>query len=101
VPDYPKLAQLWWPNIADAIAGVVAPQKALDNLARQQDEVLARLERSGIQGECGPTLNKEEDASLWLERPGAPKPKAPNEKPKGTTVPYDQLIAAWREGRAR
>jgi glycerol transport system substrate-binding protein len=101
VPDYPKLAQLWWPNIADAIAGVVAPQKALDNLARQQDEVLARLERSGIQGECGPTLNKEEDASLWLERPGAPKPKVPNEKPKGTTVPYDQLIAAWREGRAR
>ena len=100
VPDYPKLAQLWWPNIAEALAGVVTPQVAMDNLARQQDDVLGRLERAGVQGDCGPTLGKEEDVQLWFDRPGAPKPKVANEKPKGTTVPYDQLIAAWREGRA-
>jgi glycerol transport system substrate-binding protein len=101
VPDYPKLAQLWWPNVADALAGVVSPQQAMDNLARQQDEVLGRLERSGIQGACGPTLGAEESPQLWFDRPGAPKPKVANEKPKGTTVPYEALIAAWREGRAR
>jgi len=101
IPDYPKLAQLWWPNVADAVNGDVSPQAAMDNLARQQDEVLARLERIGIQGECGPQLNPEEDAEVWLQRPGAPKPALDNEKPPGQTVPYDELISAWREGRAR
>jgi glycerol transport system substrate-binding protein len=34
-------------------------------------------------------------------RPGAPKPRLDDEKPAGETVPYDDLIRAWREGRAR
>jgi glycerol transport system substrate-binding protein len=100
VPDYPKLAQLWWPNVADAVSGAVTPQAAMDALAAQQDRVLERLERAGIQGECGPKLNPEEDPAVWLSRPGAPKPKLENEKPQGETVPYDALIQAWREGRA-
>jgi glycerol transport system substrate-binding protein len=100
VPDYPKLAQLWWPNVADAVSGAVTPQAAMDALAAQQDRVLERLERAGIQGECGPRLNPEEDPEVWLSRPGAPKPKLENEKPRGETVPYDALIQAWREGRA-
>ena len=49
VPDYPKLAQLWWPNVADAVSGAVTPQAAMDALAAQQDRVLERLERAGIQ----------------------------------------------------
>ncbi len=97
VPDYPKLAQLWWPNVANAVSGTVSPQVAMDTLAREQDEVLARLERIGIQGECGPQLNPESNADQWLGRPGAPKPRLENEKPPGRTVPYDRLLATWQE----
>lgn len=101
VPDYPQLSNLWWANVADAVSGEVTPQAALDQLARQQDRVLERLERHGIQGECGPKLNPEEASETWYARPGAPKPALANEKPQGKTIPYDQLIQAWREGRAR
>jgi glycerol transport system substrate-binding protein len=101
VPDYPKLAQLWWQNIGEAVAGEVTPETAMDNLAREQDRVLARLERSGVQGDCGPKLNKEQDESVWLSQSGSPKAKLANEKPKGETVQYDELIKAWREGRVK
>lgn len=101
VPDYPKLAQLWWPNVANAVSGSVTPQAAMDALAEQQDRVLERLQRAGIQGDCGPLLNEPTDPAEWLARPGAPKPKLGDEKPPGETVPYDALIAAWREGRVR
>ncbi|MCZ6888520.1 MAG: ABC transporter substrate-binding protein [Gammaproteobacteria bacterium] len=100
VPDYPKLAQLWWPNVANAVSGAVTPQQAMDTLASQQDRVMARLQRAGIQGECGPMLNAERDPEYWLNQPGAPKPRAADEKPMGQTVPYDDLIRAWRDGRA-
>ena len=100
VPDYPKLAQLWWPNVANAVSGSVTPQEAMDSLAQQQERVMERLQRANVQGECGPMLNDEEDPQVWLARPGAPKPKLAQEKPPGETVPYDRLIEAWREGRA-
>jgi len=95
VPDYPKLAQLWWQNVADAVTGDKTPQQAMDSLAEQQDKVLERLERAGVQGECGPKLNKPQDPSYWLNLPGAPKPKLANEKPQGETVDYDELIKSW------
>ena len=101
VPDYPKLAQLWWQNIGEAVAGEVTPDTAMDNLAREQDKVLARLERSGVQGDCGPKLNDEQDEATWLKKEGSPKAKLANEKPQGETVDYDKLIQAWREGRAK
>jgi glycerol transport system substrate-binding protein len=95
VPDYPKLAQLWWQNVADAVTGAKTPQQAMDSLANQQDKVLERLQRAGIQGECGPRLNKARDASYWLNQPGSPKAKLANEKPKGITVDYDELVKSW------
>ena len=95
VPDYPKLAQLWWQNVADAVTGAKTPQQAMDSLAKQQDKVLQRLQRAGIQGECGPKLNKARDASYWLNLPGSPKAKLANEKPKGITVDYDELVKSW------
>jgi glycerol transport system substrate-binding protein len=101
VPDYPKLAQLWWQNIGEAVSGEVTVDTAMDNLAREQDRVLSRLERSGVQGDCGPKLNKQVDPSEWLGKSGSPKAKLANEKPKGETVDYDQLIQAWREGRVK
>ena len=101
VPDYPKLAQLWWQNIGEAVSGEVTVSTAMNNLAREQDKVLARIARSGAQGKCGPKLNKKRDPSYWLNKPGAPKAKLANEKPQGETVDYDKLIQAWREGRVR
>jgi glycerol transport system substrate-binding protein len=98
VPDYPKLAQLWWQNIGEAVAGEVTPDTAMDNLAAEMDNVMARLERAGVQGECGPKLNEEQDAQYWYDQPGAPQPKLENEKPQGETVDYDELIKSWQQG---
>ncbi len=100
VPDYPKLAQLWWQNIGEAVSGEVTPDTAMDNLAEEMDRVMARLERAGVQGECGPKLNPEIDPEEWLKRPGAPKAKLENEKPQGVTVPYETLLEAWKQGKA-
>ena len=95
VPDYPKLAQLWWANVANAVSGQVSAQAAMDSLAAQQDRVLERLQRHGALGECGPVLNDEQDAQYWLNQPGAPKPALDNEKPQGQTVDYETLLASW------
>src|ERR687897_1301709 len=100
IPDYPKLAQLWWQNIGDASSGAKTPQQAMDALAAAQDSVLERLERSNVQGECGPKLNKKESAQFWFDKSKkdgniAPQPKLANEKPKGETVDYDTLIKSW------
>ncbi|WP_346891845.1 ABC transporter substrate-binding protein [uncultured Roseibium sp.] len=97
VPDYPKLAQLWWQNIGDASSGAKTAQEALDSLCQQQERVLERLERAGVQGDLGPKLNKKEDPEVWLSRPGAPKPKLANEKPEPITVDYDTLVASWQK----
>ncbi len=101
VPDYPRLAQLWWQYIGEAAAGEVDAQTAMDNLAAAQDQVMARLERSGIQGDLGPKLNEEQDPEYWLSQEGAPWAKLENEKPQGVTVDYEELLQAWREGRER
>jgi glycerol transport system substrate-binding protein len=96
VPDYPKLSQLWWQNIAEAASGEKTPQQALDRLAAAQDKVMQRLERANVQGECGPKLNKKSDPSYWLNKPGAPKAKLSNEKPQGKTIAYDELLESWK-----
>ena len=100
IPDYPKLAQLWWQNIGDASSGAKTAQQAMDALAAAQDLVLERLERAGVQGECGPKLNKKESAQFWFDKSKkdgniAPQPKLANEKPKGETIDYDTLIKSW------
>ena len=94
VPDYPRLAQLWWENIAPAASGDRSPQEAMDGLAAAQDDVLARLERSGG-GECAPRLNEERDAQYWLDQPGAPVPRLEDERGTPETIAYDDLIAEW------
>ncbi len=99
VPDYPRLAQLWWANVAEAVTGEKTPQAAMDSLAAQQDQVMARLERANVQGECGPKLNEEQDPEYWFSQPGAPKPRLENEKPQGVTVDYDLLLQAWVDGK--
>jgi glycerol transport system substrate-binding protein len=100
VPDYPKLAQLWWQNVATAVSGERTPQAAMDTLAEQMDRILARLERAGMKN-CAPKLNPKREAGAWLSTQGAPWSKLQNEKPKGETIDYDRLLEAWRQGRAR
>ena len=97
VPDYPKLAQLWWQNIGDASSGAKTAQEAMDSLCEAQEKVLARLERAGVQGDIGPVLNDEEDPEYWLSQPGAPKPKLENEKPTPETIGYDELVESWNQ----
>ncbi|QAA92908.1 ABC transporter substrate-binding protein [Pollutimonas thiosulfatoxidans] len=100
VPDYPKLAQLWWKNVATAITGETTPQQAMDNLAKEMDAIMARLERAGMT-RCAPKLNPESDPSKWLSDEHAPWKKLANESPKGETVAYDALLNAWKEGKVR
>ena len=100
VPDYPKLAQLWWKNVAQAVTGEKTPQGAMDTLADEMDQVLSRLERAGM-AKCPPKLNIKSDPSKWLSPNNAPWAKLANEKPKGETIAYDKLLAAWKAGKAR
>ncbi len=98
VPDYPKLAQLWWQNIGDVNSGAFTPQEAMDRLAEQMDQVMARMEAvdkaANVYGGCGPRLNPEKPASDWIGKGGA-KAKLANEKPQGETMDYDELIKRW------
>ena len=96
VPDYPRLAQLWWQNIGDASSGTKTPQAALDALCEQQERVFARLERAGLQGDLGPRLNEERDNAYWLNQPGSPKAKLADEDPAPITIEYDELLETWR-----
>ena len=100
VPDYPKLAQLWWKNVATAITGEKTPQVAMDTLATEMDDVMGRLQRAGMKN-CPPKLNDKVDPSKYLSDNAAPWKKLANEKPQGETIAYDKLLQAWKEGRVK
>ncbi len=68
----------------------------MDALCAEQEKVLERLERAGVQGDIGPKLNEEQSAEFWFDQPGAPKRKIPDEKEQPITVSYDELIASWK-----
>jgi glycerol transport system substrate-binding protein len=99
VPDYPKLAQLWWQQIGDVNSGAFTPQQAMDRLAGEMDQVMARMqeadEKAKTYGGCGPRLNKAVDPKEWLGKPDGPKAKLDNEKPKGVTMPYEEIVKRW------
>jgi len=98
VPDYPKLAQIWWQQIGDVNSGAFTPQQAMDRLAEEMDLVMTRMqaadEGAEVYGGCGPRLNEPKDPSEWLGKGGA-KAKLDNEKPQGETIAYDELIKQW------
>lgn len=100
VPDYPKLAQLWWKNVAQAVTGEKTPQAAMDMLAEEMDQVMVRLQRAGM-AQCAPKLNAKGDPGKWLSDTQAPWKKLANEKPKGETIAYDNLLTAWKNGKVR
>ncbi len=99
VPDYPKLAQLWWQNIGDVNSGAFTPQQAMDRLAGEMDLVMSRMqaadEKAKVYGGCGPRLNPKKTAADWLGKGGA-KAKLSNEKPKGETIAYEEIVKRWQ-----
>ena len=52
-------------------------------------------EAKQVYGGCGPRLNEEKDPSEWLGKPDGPKAKLENEKPKGETIVYEELVKRW------
>ena len=100
VPDYPKLAQLWWQQIGDVNSGAFTPQEAMDRLAGEMDQIMARMqaadEANNTYGGCGPRLNEPKDPSEWLGKPDGPAAKLDNEKPQGETIAYEEIIKRWQ-----
>jgi glycerol transport system substrate-binding protein len=86
--------------VALAAAGEKTPQQAMDNLAAEMDDVMARLQRAGMKA-CTPKLNPKSDPKKWLSDKAAPWAKLANEKPQGETVAYETLLEAWKAGRVR
>ena len=101
VPDYPRLAPLWWQNISQAVSGEKTPQQALDQLAEQMDQTMSEIAREGKMSRCAPKLNAKQAPEHWQKRNAAPHLRLANEKPPGQTVDYDKLLEAWKEGRVR
>jgi glycerol transport system substrate-binding protein len=101
VPDYPKLAQIWWQQIGDVNSGTFTPEEAMDRLAEEMDLIMARMqavdESDNVYGGCGPRLNEEVDPSEWLGKPDGPAAKLDNEKPQGETIDYDELVQRWQK----
>ena len=96
VPDYLRMTSMWWENLGNATTGAVTPQEALDTLAEQMDSHMARLERSRIQGDCGPRLNDAASAEEWFAKEGSPLAKLADERPAGQTIAYEELLETWK-----
>jgi glycerol transport system substrate-binding protein len=86
--------------VAVAVTGEKTPQAAMDTLAEEMDQVMARLERAGM-AKCTPKLNPKGSPDKWLSDKGAPWKKLENEKPKGETIAYETLLNAWKAGKVR
>ena len=43
----------------------------------------------------GARLNKPVDPKDWLGKADGPKAKLSNEKPKGVTMPYEEIVKRW------
>lgn len=70
----------------------------MDRLANEMDQVMSRMQRADekakVYGGCGPRLNPKKDPKEWLGKGGA-KAKLANEKPKGITISYEELVKRW------
>jgi glycerol transport system substrate-binding protein len=91
VPHYPLLAEQWWKNVASAVTGEVTPTEAMNNLAYTMDDIMGKLRMP----KYSPKLNEKREQSYWLNKEGSPKAERGPEEPK--TMPYDDMIKAWRQ----
>ena len=78
VPDYPKLAQLWWQNIGEAVSGEVTVDTAMDNLAKEMDRVLERI--AAVEADVGRHA-RPHPASPASPGPARPPPRSASPGP--------------------
>ncbi len=74
----------------------------MDSLCAEQEKVLERLERAGVQGDIGPKLAEEKTLEEWnadavAKGNLAPQLKIENEKEQPITVNYDELVKSWQK----
>ena len=100
IPEFYAVGEFITRRVIQAVTGEMTPQKAMDTLAEEMDDVLARLERAGM-ARCAPKLNAKEDPKKYLSDKNAPWAKLANEKPKGETIAYQTLLDAWKAGKVR
>ena len=101
VPDYPRMAPLWWQNLAPVMSREVTPKEGLDDLAEALDNIMSRLARADVFEKYAPIMNEKRDPEYWLNKDGAPKPRLDNEMPQGKTMPYEQMMEEWQEAGSR
>ena len=96
VPDYPKLAQLWWKNVA------VAVDRREDAAGGDGQPGRRDGRRDGPPGgarawpTARPSSTRRATADQVAERQGRTvRKKLANEKPKGETIAYDTLLKSW------
>jgi glycerol transport system substrate-binding protein len=89
VPHYPLLSRIWWPNLARAIKGEITPQRAMDEIAFEQDRLMSKMKLA----KHSPKLNKPQPRAFWLNSEGSPKAERERDRPK--TMPYEDLIKQW------
>ena len=97
VPDYPRMAPLWWKNLAPVMSRDVTPKEGLDDLAEALDNIMSRLARADVFDKYAPVMNEKRDPEYWLKKDGAPKQRLDNEMPQGKTMPYDEMMEEWQE----
>jgi glycerol transport system substrate-binding protein len=89
VPHYPILSRIWWPNLSRAIKGEITPQRAMDEIAFEQDQLMSKMNLA----KYSPKLNEPRESEFWLNRKGSPKAERERDAPK--TMPYEDLIKRW------
>jgi glycerol transport system substrate-binding protein len=106
VPDYPKLAQLWWQAIGDASSGAKTAQEAMDSLCAEQERCWSASSVPACRATSGRSSTRSirsSTGSKLAKKEGniAPQPKLANEKPQGETVDYDTLIKTWADAQSK
>lgn len=96
VPDYPLLSPGWWRTVPKVVNEGYSPKKAMDSLAEYLDNGLAVIEKK-TNGKCSPRLNPKKPESYWINKPGSPKPKLNNEKPKGMTYDFETALKQYNK----
>ena len=95
VPDYPKLAQIWWQQIGDVNSGAFTPQEAMDRLAEEMDVTMARMQAADEACQCIWRLRStpERARGSWNGKKGG---AAKLGEAEGEAVDYDARVAAGR-----
>ena len=82
-------------------SGAFTPQQAMDRLAKEMDQVMARMEeadkKAKVYGGCGPRLNAEKDPTEWLGKAGRPEGQARQREAQGRDrSPTTSSIKRWK-----